>query len=145
MANLAKVRHHTPARRTNWMENFWNSENIFDDGWLLNQSLPAVNVKDIDNHYEIELAAPGYKKDNFKAAIENGILTISAETSDEKKEDDECYTRREFSQSSFTRQFSLPDDIKEDSINAKYEDGLLKMSIEKSENYQPKRKDISIN
>lgn len=144
MANLLKVRHHAPVRRTNWMGDFWNSENIIDDGW--NQAtLPAVNVKDIDNHYEIELSAPGYKKDAFKATMENGILTISAEMKDEKKEDDECYTRREFTQSSFTRQFSMPDNIKDDSINAKYEDGLLKLSIEKTESSQPKRKEISIN
>lgn len=145
MANLLKVRHHTPANRTNWLGNFWNSENIFDDGLWNQEMLPAVNVKDVNNHYEIELSAPGYKKDAFKASIENGILTISAEMKDEKKEDDKCYTRREFTQSSFTRQFSMPDNVKDDSINAKYEDGLLKISIEKTENSQPKRKEISIN
>src|SRR6185312_6641905 len=90
------------------MEDFWNTDKFFDKSLFGVETLPAVNIKDAKNHYEVEVAAPGFNKEDFKITTENGLLTISAETSSEKKEEKENYTRKEFSCSSFVRTFTLP-------------------------------------
>lgn len=126
------------------MEDFWNSENVFDRGLFKKESLPAVNVKENDGHFEIEVAAPGYKKDDFKIEVSEGVLSISAETEDEKSETTDKYTRKEFTASSFCRSFSLPENVNDEKVNAKYEDGLLRLKLAKSEKPAPKKKTISV-
>jgi HSP20 family protein len=96
-------------------------------------TLPATNVKETDKDFKIELAVPGFKKDDFKVALDNDVLTISAETKDEKNEENEKFTRREFSYNSFSRSFQLPKSANSDKINAKYEDGILKIDISKKD------------
>ncbi|MEI5579364.1 Hsp20/alpha crystallin family protein, partial [Streptomyces brasiliscabiei] len=86
---------------------------------------PAVNVSETDKNYEIEVAAPGMKKDDFKVKVENGAIHISAERKEEKEEKQKNYTRQEYSYNSFSRSFTLPEDVKEDDIKAQYEDGVL--------------------
>src|SRR5438132_8664200 len=77
-------------------------------------SEPAVNVIENSDHFRIEVAAPGMKKDDFKIRVDGNLLEISAERKEEKEDTNENYTRREFSQSSFTRTFTLPDTINAD-------------------------------
>ncbi len=103
-------------------------------------TLPAVNVHEDDNEYTIEVAAPGLKKDDFKVDYQNGKLTISSEKQDEKKEEDEGnVTRREFNYQSFQRTFNVPENmVKDEDIAAKYEDGILKVSLPKSDEAKPK-------
>lgn len=120
------------------MEDFWNSENLFDRSVFRRDSLPAVNIKENENSFEVEVAAPGYQKQDFKIDIQNGVLHISAETKEEEAEESENYTRKEFSYSSFNRSFSLPENVKEENVTAKYDNGLLLLKLEKAVKQQPK-------
>ena len=126
------------------LEDFWNTDKFFNLPLFRKETLPAVNVKDKANAYELEMAAPGFKKEDFKISTENGLLTISAETTTEKKEEGENYTRQEFSCSSFSRTFNLPENVIGEDIKAKYEDGLLKLEMKKSTEEPATRKTISI-
>ena len=97
-------------------------------------STPAVNVKETNEDYQIEVAAPGLDKKDFKVDLDNNVLTISSEKEhkDEKKEEGK-YMRREFSYSSFNRSFSLPDAVDAENIKAKHRDGILLVVIPKRE------------
>ena len=98
-----------------------------DENWM-----PAMNIKENDENFEIDLAAPGFDKKDFEITIENGILHISAEKKVEKEEKEEDFTRKEFSYTSFTRSLTLPDNVNdEDKINAKYKNGILKLTLAK--------------
>lgn len=108
-------------------------------------SMPAANVIEGEKSYKIELAIPGFKKEDVKVNIENEILTISAETKSEKDDKNEKYTRKEFSYNSFTRSFQLPKTANSDKVDAKYENGLLKLEVaKKDEAIKQGRKEISI-
>lgn len=126
------------------MEDFWSADSFFNEGFLNRGGLPAVNVRNTKDKYELEVAAPGYKKDDFKITTEHGLLTISAETSDEKNEEKDNYSRHEFSRSSFTRTFSLPEDVKDGEVKAHYHDGLLTLDLKRSGKIADERKLISI-
>ncbi len=109
-----------------------------DDNWM-----PAMNIKENDDNFEIDLAAPGFNKKDFEIIIENGILHISAEKKVEKEEKEEDFTRKEFSYNSFSRSFTLPDNVNdEDNINAKYKDGILKLKLAKLHENEITRKRI---
>jgi len=125
------------------MEDFWNTENWFGKS-LAGDNVPAVNIKDLEKVYDIEVAAPGFQKEDFKVGLEHGTLSISAESKKENKEEDEHFTRKEFSYSSFNRSFTLPEDVKEDNIKAKYENGLLHLTLEKAAPNQAPKKSIQI-
>jgi len=107
----------------------WNEKNFAKIG----STFPSVNLRETDKEFKIELAAPGLKKDDFKVEWHNGMLTISSEKKEEKenKDKDGNFLRREFSYESFTRSFSMPENIKEDSVDAIYSDGILHISIGK--------------
>lgn len=108
-------------------------------------NFPAANVIEGDKAYKIELAIPGFKKEDIKVNTENDVLTISAETKSEKENKDEKYTRKEFSYNSFTRSFQLPKTANSDKIEAKYEDGLLKLEVaKKDEAIKQGKKQINI-
>jgi HSP20 family protein len=132
-----------PALRT-MMEDFWHTDKFFENPFFTGETIPAVNIRDTKNNYELEVAAPGFKKEDFKITTENGLLTISAETSSEHKEEKENYTRREFSCSSFTRTFSLPDNVVDDNISANYHDGLLKIDLKKSTKSLTAKKEVKV-
>lgn len=114
-------------------EKFWNKS------WV-----PAVNVSENDKNYEIEVAAPGMKKTDFKVKVEKGILTISAERKEEKEEKKKNYTRQEYSFNSFSRSFTMPDDSTEEDVKAQYEDGVLKLYINKKPVAASKAKEIAV-
>lgn len=123
-------------------DNFFNRD-IF--GWDSNfvnqgQSLPAVNIKENSDEFLVEMAAPGMKKEDFKIELDGTALTISSEHKEEKEDKDgENYSRREFSYESFYRTFHLPKDVVDsEKINAKYEDGILKLQIPKREEAKQK-------
>ncbi len=126
------------------LDDFFNSD-IFNDMPAVQSSIPAVNIKETDKSYVIELAAPGLKKDDFDIALDNNVLTISYQKKDEKKEEEGNYTRREFMFTEFKRSFTLPETADIDKIDAKYKDGILEISIEKKEEAKVKpRKKIQI-
>ena len=113
-------------------------------------SLPAVNVREADGNFEIEVAAPGMSKDAFSVDVEDGVLAIKAESKSETTEGDENrddgYHRREFSYTSFERRFHLPDNVNEEDIQASYEDGILKLKLPKlePEEQKPQKRTIEI-
>ena len=103
-------------------------------------NLPAVNIKENEKDFELELAIPGRKKEDFNIEVDDHVLTISAETKSEENVKEENYTRKEFSYESFKRSFTLPETVNEDKINAAYEDGVLKFTLPKKEEALPKPK-----
>lgn len=110
-------------------------------------NVPAVNVKESDKEFSVELAAPGLEKEDFNISIDENILTISSEHKSEEtvEGEDGKYTRREFSYSSFSKSFTLDDQhVDVDNIKANYEAGVLKLSIPKKENQAKVTKSIAI-
>lgn len=123
-----------------WLSDFFDNEKFFDSDWMKKTSLPSVNVKETEKNYQIEVAAPGRSKKDFTISAENGVLTISSEKKEEKEEKEKEYTRKEFSYSSFSRSFTLPENANEDNISANYADGILKLEVAKKVIGQPKTK-----
>jgi len=123
-----------------WLSDFFDTEKFFDSDLLKNRALPAVNVKESEKNYEIDVVAPGRSKKDFNISAENGVLTISSEMKEEKEEKETDYTRKEFSYSSFSRSFVLPENANEDDIKANYAEGILKLEVAKKNISQPKIK-----
>jgi HSP20 family protein len=114
----------------NWGNNNYSSTST---------TVPSVNVKETKDNYEVEVAAPGMDKNDFKITLDGHLLTISSEKEHKAEETEQNYTRREFSYQSFQRSFDLPKDVvDEDSIQAKYENGLLLLIIPKKEEAKKK-------
>ncbi|MCD6090845.1 MAG: Hsp20/alpha crystallin family protein [Bacteroidales bacterium] len=113
----------------------WSNRNFS----VTNTTLPSVNVKENAEGYEVEMAAPGFEKEDFKVELNNNVLNISSEKKIEKEtKEDEHFTKKEFSYQSFSRSFSLPFTVENDKITAKYEKGILNVSIPKKEEMKPK-------
>ena len=126
------------------LSDFFETDDLLMNRLFKKEFVPAVNVSETDKSFEIELVAPGLKKNDFKVKVENGVLTISAEHSEEKKENEKNYTRQEYNYNSFSRSFTLPDNSKEDDIKANYTDGLLKLSVAKKAITVSKSKEIAV-
>ncbi len=125
----------TLTRRT--MRPFW-MPSLFDDDFfpVLNgntSSMPAVNIREDDKHYLLDLAVPGIDKKDLKIDIEDEVLTISSETKDEHEESTDGYKRKEFSYSSFCRSFQIPENVNKDKIEANYNVGILRVMLPKAE------------
>lgn len=107
---------------------------------------PSVNVKETETAYELEIAAPGLSKDDFKINVEGQTLTISSEKEIKEEEKEKTYTRREFSYTSFKRSFNLPErTVETDKITATYTNGVLHLYIPKIEEVNNKlSKTISV-
>ncbi len=113
--------------------NWSNSNNGFGS------SLPAVNIKEDEDGYTVEVAVPGLKKSDFNIELENDVLTISSEKEVKNESKDEGYTRREFGYSSFKRSFTLPENkIDGEKVKANYVDGVLNIALPKREEAKPK-------
>ena len=111
----------------------WNNwfENDFFNGKSMN--VPAVNITDNKDDFVVSLAVPGMKKDDFNIDVEGNMITISCNKEEKKEEKDSRYTRKEYNYSSFSRSFTLPDDVMNEKIEARYEDGVLKLMLPKKE------------
>lgn len=105
---------------------------------------PAVNIHETENAYEMELNVPGRKKEDFKINLENGLLTISFDKKEENANNGAKTLRREFSYQSFKRSFNLDESVDADNIQAKYENGILFLTLAKKEQAKPAKKEISI-
>ena len=121
-------------RSNNWIPAVFND--LFNTEFLPKASAtaPAINVKESDKAYIVELAAPGMKKEDFNVHInDEGNLIIKMESKNEKKEEDKNtrYLRREFSYSKFEQTLILPDDVKKEDIKAKVEHGVLTVELPK--------------
>lgn len=124
---------------------FWTD--LFDNNWYnvpspsqAGVSIPAVNIQDTANGFVIELAAPGVQKEDFSINFEKGLLTVSTEKKSESSETDKegNYSRREFNYETFRRSFTIPNTANTERIEAKYENGILNISIPKKEEAKPK-------
>ena len=107
----------------------------FGDGVLPRSiTMPTVNVTEDKDKYQLALAAPGLTKKDFKVDVNGNILTISAQKEESKEEKDKTYSRREYNYSSFSRSFTLPEEVEADKIDAGYEEGILKIVLPKNAN-----------
>ena len=133
-------------RISDWFDNFWSADRFFHDDFfpIRNDFMPSVNIMENDKFFEIEVAAPGLHKEDFDVRIENGLLTISVEREETKEEKDANYTRKEFSYNTFRRTFTLPENVLEEKIEAKYVNGVLKLMLKKTAVTAPKAKKIAI-
>jgi HSP20 family protein len=104
---------------------------FFDD--YTGISTPAINIKEGKDDFQVEVAAPGLNKKDFTLNLENNVLTISCNKEENREEKDEHYMRREFSYSSFTRSFTLPNTVDPEKIKASHKDGILSIDIPKRE------------
>jgi len=103
-----------------------------------NGLVPRVNIKETDVGFGVEIAAPGMKKEDFHVELDNDMLTVSSELSDNQEEDKANYTRKEFSYHAFRRSFYLPNTVEADQIKARYTDGILSLWIPKKEEAKKK-------
>jgi HSP20 family protein len=105
---------------------------------------PAVNIAETENEFEVELAVPGLKKEDFKINLEKNVLTVSAEKKAEEVNENKKFSKREYSYSSFTRSFTLPQSADQNKIEADYTDGILKLTIAKKEEAKIVTREITI-
>jgi len=119
----------------NDLKNFLSTDEFFNDDFFEEDSLmPAMNVKEHNEDFEIEFAAPGFTKKDFEVTIDGDILHVNGEKSKESEEKEEGYTCKEFSYNSFKRSLKLPNTIKKDQdIKATYKNGILKLNLLKKE------------
>ena len=110
----------------NWFS--WSTDNE------TNNSIPATNIQESEEHFKISVAAPGMKKDDFKIQLENNRLVITGEKKNEVEHKESAYLRKEFSYQSFTRTFTLAErQVQPDKVQASYADGILEITIPKSQ------------
>lgn len=141
-----------PMKRTqNWLPGIFND--LFDSEWMsrVNSSTPAVNIIETDKDYQVEVAAPGMKREDFKIKVnEENQLVISLEKKEERKEDQKedhkegKYLRREFHYTQFRQVLVLPDQIERDKIGAKMDKGILQINIPKNLEAQKEKKEMTI-
>ena len=130
MLPAIRKRSHVPG----YLDNFFGSDlmrSFFSDG--ADYSVPAVNIKENDKNFEIEVAAPGLNKDDFNITLDNDVLTIKSEKKSETEDKQEDYMRREFQYSTFCRSFSLPESVNRDKIKASHKNGILSVELPKNE------------
>jgi HSP20 family protein len=128
------------------VQDFFGTENPFDldeKFWLPEKGveIPSTNVIENDKEFKLELSAPGFDKKDFKVEVVDGMLNISAEKEDKKEEKKENYRKKEFSYSSIRRSFSLPENVMDEKIDAKYDNGILNVVLPKKviESAKPKK------
>jgi len=122
-------------------------DSIFTDSFFSGRDMalvPAVNICETADHFHVELAAPGLAKEDFRINLERRMLSISVQKELANDEEGKNFSRKEFSYSSFTRSFTLPDSADENAIGAKYNDGILKVDIPKREEAKNVTRQISI-
>ncbi len=111
-----------------WNEWFGNG-----GSFLPSMNTPAVNITEHKDEYRVSLAVPGLKKDDFKIDVDGNMLTISCEKEETTEEKEKKFTRKEYNYSSFSRSFTLPEEINREKIDAKYDDGVLKITLPRKE------------
>lgn len=140
---IMKYKANRPVLRS-LLDDFWGTS-VFDDTLFNDKKwMPAVNVQETDESFVVELMAPGFDKEDFKVTTENGLLTIEASVENEDEEKTENYTRREFTLNSFSRSFTLPENIELENINAKYDKGMLVLVLAKTALPETKKLEIKI-
>jgi len=122
-------------------------DSIFNDTFFSDRMIsrvPAANISESADHYHVELAAPGLKKEDFKINLDRNVLSVSVEQNLENNESEKNYSKREYGYNSFVRSFTLPESADENRIDAAYTDGVLKIDISKREEAKNIRRQIEI-
>jgi len=130
-----------------FMSEWFNAPAFFrtpEAGFVSSTQFPAVDIDETDDKLSIIAELPGMKRDDIQVVVHEGVLTISGERKEEKKEAGDGYTRREISRGVFKRAFTLPKTVDVDKIAANYEDGLLKIEFPKIEAAKPKRIEVKV-
>lgn len=126
-----------------------NYDSFFNEFFNNSYSAPAspsANIKETDDAFLIDLAIPGFSKDDFKIEVRDRIMEVSSTSETENEEKNENYIRKEFSHNSFSRSFRLPRTVDAEKISAAYESGVLKLNLPKREEAKMKEpRLISIN
>jgi HSP20 family protein len=140
---MTLVKHHA-KNLNNVFDEFFGFPSAWGRDFNQNWNIPAANIHETNDGFHIELNAPGRNKEDFKISVENGLLIIGFEKKEETEQKDYKTIRREFSYNSFKRSFSLDDKVNADNIQAKYENGVLKLFIPKKEEVKSAPKQISV-
>ena len=122
-------------------------DSIFTDTLLTDRMtarVPAANVSETQDHYHVELAAPGLQKEDFKLSLEQNVLNVTVEKQNEQNNVQKNYSKREYSYTSWVRSFTLPESANAEQIEASYADGVLKIDIAKREEAKVIRREIAI-
>ena len=114
--------------------------NFFSDG--ADYTVPAVNIKENENNFTIEVAAPGLNKEDFDIKLEKNILTVSSENENKKEESNDNFMRKEFAFKSFSRSFSIPETVNQDKIKASHNNGILTLELPKLDEAKMKQSKI---
>lgn len=128
-----------------WVNDVFDT--FFNDSFVSDRMVsrvPAVNIAETEGNYQIELAAPGLKKEDFKINVDKNTLSITVEKKSEAVQENKKFNRREFSYSSFVRSFSLPDTIDYSGIDARYTDGILTIELAKKEEAKIQTREIEV-
>ncbi len=138
-----------PAKNTSSVNPWFNDvfESVFNDSLLTDRlvsRVPAVNIAETDGDFQIELAVPGLKKEDFKINIDKNVLSISSEKKNENSQEGKKFSKREYSYTSFTRSFTLPETIDHNKIDAAYVDGILRLTIAKKEEAKVQSREIAV-
>lgn len=126
------------------LDSLFSNTNSFYNEIEKGTSIPAVNVTEADDSFGLELAAPGKSKSDFDVQVDNGVLTISSEKEEKSETEEKNYTRKEYSFNSFSRSFTLPENVDAEGIKANYEDGVLNVTVPKKEPSKPEVKSIEV-
>ena len=121
-------------------DNFWEADNQRSLGTV------PVNIRETEQHYELDVVAPGCKKEDFKINVEDNVLTIAMNQANEKKQKDEKtgWERNEYVQRAFSRSFTLDETVDLNNINASYTDGILRLTLGKNEKAKKLSKSITV-
>ncbi|MFD2557267.1 Hsp20/alpha crystallin family protein [Sphingobacterium tabacisoli] len=135
---MALIKFPTKTVNTDSVNPFVNSvfDNLFNDSFISDRlvtRVPAVNITETAEAFAIELAAPGLQKSDFKINVDKNIISISVDKVEESASDDKLYSKKEYSYSSFSRSFTLPETVNYSDIDAAYVDGVLQVKIGKKE------------
>ena len=124
-----------------------NSDGFFEDDFFTSRrNMPAMNVKENEDHFEIELAVPGFSKEEIDVTVADDILSVSASKKNENVEEKENYSRKEFNYESFERQLQIPSTVNQKKeVSANYQDGILKLTLQKNKEIEaPQKRKIEI-
>ncbi len=134
--NMSLIKSKNNGNLPKVFSDFFDNDRFFSNRWLEKEFtdwIPSANIRENGKQFTIEVEAPGFAKNDIKVNVEDDVLTISAEKQEEKKEENERYTRKEFTSNSFSRSFTLPANADSGKIEAKYENGILKLALPKKE------------
>lgn len=140
------VRLHHPARKSfdSVVDDFFNSiPGLWNDGYS-GINLAPVNISETANGFNLEVSVPGINKEDIRVNVEKGLLTISYDKKEENKSEEAKTIRREFSHRSFKRSFTVADEVNADAIQAKYENGILKLFLPKKEQVKDSPKQVVV-